>query len=177
MSNSENLKTVATVAGAAGLAGLGLAALKPKKIVGAEQPGTAGEEDYSDMNNKEILEKLLEINRSILSALQSRAGITSAVIPNCNNIRAIRVYTLVGTATRLPTLFVPDEMELKIKAGWANAGQIYIGESPQAALNVNQAEPLIRSEFTTYKVKNADALYIAGTVAGDFVTIVAEQRS
>jgi hypothetical protein len=176
MPTSDNIKKGVVLAGVAGLAGLGISNLKPKSA--SAQGFENIEEDYNNMDLKDILEKLLETERSMLSILQGKASANNPnIVPNANNIRAMRVPITVGIATQLPTLFVPDEMELKIKAGWANGGQIYIGESSQAALNQNQAEPLIRSEFTTYRIKNADALYITGTVAGDFVTIVAEQRS
>lgn len=95
--------------------------------------------------------------------------------PNAQAITSLRVAVAVN-GTQLPYIAIPSGMALVIKAWPLNAGWLQVGNSRSECTNVNQSFPLIPSEIVTYYVENADQVWIAGTVAGCFACLTAEQR-
>lgn len=101
--------------------------------------------------------------------------IIEAVVPSYRTVNNVRVdLPGPGGSVRFPPMVVPAGIQIKIKAGWNNAGIVYIANSGPAAQNPYAAETLVRNEFTTYYVKNAEDLYGASTNAGDYVILTVE---
>lgn len=101
-----------------------------------------------------------------------------AVVPNADTIRSTRLQiAALNTPYQLPDVPVPDTMELLIKGWPGNFGIIYIAENQPSATNINQVWPIIANELVAYKVKNANCIWVSGTVVGDFVGFTVEQRS
>jgi len=97
--------------------------------------------------------------------------------PNTETITATRVLiAAVNTAYQLPDIVVPDDMNLQLKGWPTNAGIIYVGYSRATCININQVWPLLANEAIGYRVKNANAIFISGTVPGDWLAITVEQR-
>lgn len=97
--------------------------------------------------------------------------------PNTETLIATRVLiAAVNTPYQLPDIAVPDDMSLQIKGWPTNAGIIRVGNSRATCINPNQSWPLLANEAIGYRVKNASAIYVSGTVAGDFAALTVEQR-
>lgn len=94
---------------------------------------------------------------------------------NAQYITSLRVGIMVN-GTQLPYMGIPSGMALVIKAWPLNAGWLQVGRTQAECVNINQSFPLIPSEIVTYQVINADRIWIAGTVAGCFACLTAEQR-
>lgn len=96
---------------------------------------------------------------------------------NTESISATRLLiAALNTAYQLPWIVVPDDMELQLKGWPTNAGIIYVGNSRATCININQVWPLLANEAIGYRVKNADVIFVSGTVAGDWLAITAEKR-
>jgi hypothetical protein len=123
------------------------------------------------------LDKEQQTLQAILDALQMGGSTGNAVaVPNRDTASSVRiVVSAANLPIRLPHFFIPDTFELKIKAGFANAGQVYVAETAANSVNINQSEELVRGEFTLQKIKDAYALWISGTNAGDYIVLTAEQ--
>lgn len=115
---------------------------------------------------------------AILAALGVDPDIPApGVVPNANGITATRVLIAApGIAYRFPSIMVPDDMHLVIKAWPTNAGIIYVGGAAHEAINVNQSYPLLPNDLVSYRVDNAERIWVSGDTAGDFVVCTAEQR-
>lgn len=104
------------------------------------------------------------------------------VVPNADSTvsgrKMIQSSVLVtpAWADRFDNIDIPDEMSLVIKAAWTNSGLIYVARSRAEALSIETSYYLLPNEPVSYTVKNASAIWFAGTVAGDFVHFTIEQN-
>jgi len=140
------------------------------------KPVQAGEVDLTTVVS--ILNSIYDEIQKLIPLIPGGGGtVGGAGYPaNVIKVRSVRVVIAVaGVAQRCPTVFVPEGMELKIKAGFSNLGVVYVAESQQSAQNINSSEPLVRNEFTLYQIKDAYECWVTSTRAGDFVTLTAEQ--
>lgn len=119
----------------------------------------------------------------VISAIEGIPGVSISDIkvqgypPNADGIISGRIpMTIVNTPYRMPDVRIPDDFEVQIKGWPTNAGIIYVGGSEPAAVNINQAWPLLANEAIGYRVKNLNQVYVSGTVAGDFAAYTVEQR-
>lgn len=124
-----------------------------------------------------ILEKLDEI----VVALQSIAPGGGGYPENADGITA----TFVGCpfpqpqSFQLPSIVVPKGMELELLArnpAGVNVGIIWVSGTSVGAGGAVQARPLIPGATVSYKVKNANSLYIGATIANEGVYISVEQN-
>jgi hypothetical protein len=83
---------------------------------------------------------------------------------------------MVGQAERLPDFIIPADKELVIKAQLTNFGVIYVGRTKTEAENPNVGYPLIFNESISYKIRNAQEIWVANTVAGEGVNLTVEQE-
>ena len=98
-------------------------------------------------------------------------------VPNTDDIIAVRVQCPVANrAVQLPDFEIPDDMSLVIKAWYLNAGIIQVGRSSSQAQGVETSWPLVANEPVAYRVGNANHIWIAATVAGEWAVVTAEQR-
>lgn len=110
---------------------------------------------------------------SVLSQLLGGGG----EMINPNAIVSFRVDCPAAfTAYQLPSKIIPYGKEFAIKALPTNAGIIYVGNSPAAAVNPNDGYPLIANEAIMYKIHDTKVIWISATTAGDSVTCTAEQE-
>ena len=86
------------------------------------------------------------------------------------------LVTTAGTAVQLPSVIIPYDKEVSIKAPSTNTGTIYIGNSKLEAEDHTMGYPLTASEAIEYKIKNLNQLWIDATVAGEGVVWTVEQN-
>ena len=165
---------------AAGGVGFGLGALllalTKAKPASAADGGSGDDSAYYAL--VEALNQEQQTLKAILDATQLSRSSTGnqMAVPNRKSVRSVRVViSAANTPIRLPHFNVPDTFELKIKAGFGNGGQVYVGPSSADSVNVNSSEELVRGEFTIYKIQDAYELWISGNSANDYVTLTAEQ--
>ena len=100
-----------------------------------------------------------------------------AAVPNADGIISGRVgIVAINTPYALPDIVIPDDMFIQIKGWPTNAGIIFVAGLRTSATNVNQVWPLLANEAIGYRVKNAKAIRVSGTVAGDWAVYTVEQR-
>lgn len=175
----NNKASVAGIAvGAAALIASAVALMKTQQVK------ASGIIDYTVALDEASQQLLLAIAQSMESEqgysqqlVDIISNMSLATVPNTDSIIATRVQVpAVGRTQQLPDIKVPDDMILQIKSWPTNGGMVYVGNSPTTAANINQIWPLLPSEAIGYRVQNASAIYISGTVPGDFVAITVEQR-
>lgn len=83
--------------------------------------------------------------------------------------------TIPGTPLQLPGLVVPDGYALVIEAKSGNAGNIYLGNSKDAAKNTTKRKTLEAKDSTTLEVKKASAVWIDADNAGEGVELWCER--
>ena len=180
----DSAKTAAVMSSAAAIAAA-LALLKKDPVYAAEQGWPP-----------EILELLIAIASDIDSSLSKQDELIRLLgvrpsgsvstgqgwPPNTEEIEASRAQiAALDTFYRLPDRPIPDGMSLLVKGAPTNAGIVYVARSASAAVNINQAWPLLPNENVRYFVKNVQAIYISGitaggSVVGDFVCFTVEQK-
>ncbi len=169
-------------AGKAGLAvGVSVAAaiaagvaLLQSRDVKAAPPNGDGYTVALDNVSLELLIAIAQATESTREIFETR-GV--AVAPNTEGIIAGRVLIVAAnTPYQLPDIVIPDDMHLQIKGWPTNAGIIYVAGLRTSATNINQVWPLLANEAVGYRVKNADLIYVSGTVAGDLAVYTVEQR-
>jgi len=122
----------------------------------------------------------LESVNAILEQL-SAGGEIKGYAPNSYNIRVARLFiNNLTLAIHLPSINIPDDTHLLIKAWPANVGLIYVGNSatsviPTAGGIITDAWPLLPNEIVGYKLKNSNTVYIGGNTIGDSFVISVEQ--
>lgn len=85
--------------------------------------------------------------------------------------------TAAGTPVNLSALAIPDGSELVVKSMHTNGGAIYLGKSETAVKNVNKRVTLSRkNESTTFKVTNANSIWIDAGVNGEGVEYWSEEK-
>lgn len=75
--------------------------------------------------------------------------------------------------TILPNITIPDGFSVTIIANINNVGQIYLSRTD--ATNANVRTTLAAGDVRTLFVTNTNLFFVAGSIAGQFVDIVAEQ--
>ena len=143
--------------------------------------------------SKEVMDLLTAIAQGIGSTLEKLEDILGAIEsipggiggqgypPNTNNMEALFVGCpwAQPKSYRLPSLAVPDGMQLQIKGAPTNWGVVYVARSEVKAGQPTLAWPLLPNEAIGYAVKNADALWIGAVLAppiiaaqdGVFITV------
>lgn len=100
-----------------------------------------------------------------------------AVSPNADTIQNASVpLQIAGVAYQLPDMPIPDGMSVLIKSWPKNGGYVYVGATKPDATDPSKCWPLQPGEFVGYRIKNANALWVSGTVAKDLVIISAEKN-
>ena len=97
--------------------------------------------------------------------------------PNAESIQNASIpITITGKAYQLPDMVIPDGMAVLIKSQPTNGGFIFVAPSAPEAIDRTRSYPLQPGEFIEYKVKNAKAIWVSGTVVNDLVLITAERN-
>ncbi len=95
--------------------------------------------------------------------------------PNAESVQSASIIIrAVNTPYQLPSMPIPDGMAVIIKSWPSNGGFIYVAASRPEVLDINRVYPLQPGEFIGYKVRNANSLWISGTLVNDLVIITAE---
>lgn len=151
-------------------------ALLKSREAKAAPPNGQGPIDYTVALDNASLELLIAIAQSSEDIREVVArGV--AVAPNTEGLISGRVaIAAVNAPYALPDIVVPDDMFIQIKGWPTNAGIIYVAGMRSSATNINQVWPLLANEAIGYRVKNAKAIHISGTVAGDWAVYTVEQR-
>lgn len=169
MSNDAS-KTALVVSAAAAIAAAG--ALIATRPASAKTAGVVTLDEVSINLLIAIAQGIENLNSQIV-----QGGLVQGWPPNTENIEIARIdIGAVNTAYRLPDIDVPDGFTLIIKAWPTNGGIVYVAKSDPDARNINQVFPLLPNDVVGVNIKNAKSLYISGTNAGDFATILVEQR-
>ena len=89
-----------------------------------------------------------------------------------------RDFVAVNTAFQLDDLTIPDDFELLIKSWPTNpAGSLlYIGTTKANAENPLASYPLIPNEFRSFKIQNAQKLWVSTSALPAAVSISVEKR-
>lgn len=98
--------------------------------------------------------------------------------PNTDSFQVIRLpIALATTAYQGPDMAIPNGFVLVVKSAPTNAPAGYVRVAPTGpdSININSSWPLVPNEFVYYGIKNANALWFSGTVAGDFVFFTVER--
>lgn len=78
-------------------------------------------------------------------------------------------------AERLPDIVIPPDMAIVIKAFVGNFGLVYVGKTKTEAENPGVAYAMIFNEAISYKVANANQIWVAAALLGEGVHITVEQ--
>lgn len=101
-------------------------------------------------------------------------------VPNATTMKSIRVVlNTANIAQRLPSLPVPDDMQIVVKADPGNAvfpGIVRVADSAPNATDPNNSYPLIANEFRAVRINDASNLWVSCTVLPAAVIVSAEQR-
>ncbi len=115
--------------------------------------------------------------QEVVTALADLSIDVQGYVPNVTGIIATRVLIVAANQQySLPDIEVPDDMFLQIKGWPTNLGIIYVSGTRTGATNENQVWPLLANEAIGYRIRNADEIYVSGTIAGDFAVVTAEQK-
>ncbi|MDD4985410.1 MAG: hypothetical protein PHQ43_06425 [Dehalococcoidales bacterium] len=179
MAEKDNAGKVGVAVGTTALIASAIALMQKSKVSAA--PADAQYVVALDEATQNLLlaiaqagQKEEEYSQQLVSVVQN---LSLAVVPNTETILATRVQVpAVGRTQQLPDIPVPDDMILQLKGWPTNGGLVYVGNSATTAANINQSWPLLANEAIGYRVKNANAIYISGTAAGDWLAITVEQR-
>jgi len=175
MSEQRDAKVAAGMSTAAAIAAA-LAWLNSKKVGAAPGDFVLPEEFVQLIAAIAASSDTIDANvQRIIHELSTLAIAVQGWPANTDSLTALRVAVVV-TGTQLPSITIPSGMSIVLKAWPLNPGWLQVGASIAECSNVNQSFPLLPSEIVTYQVQNADEVYVAGTVAGCFVTITVEQR-
>lgn len=141
--------------------------------------GLAQKKEAAGGDDTALLDLLAQIRDAILAEQNEPPSgdiiTVNALTPQYRTVKPIRVVIAVANIPQqLPSYTVPPGTKLKVKAGFSNLGVIYVGGSMAEAGSINQSEPLTANEFTLYQIADAENIYISGTQANDFVTLIAE---
>lgn len=126
------------------------------------------------------LEKLDDIIDAIHNIVSGAPG-TGGYPDNADGITATFVACPFPQpqSFRLPSIVIPKGMQLDILARnplGVNAGIIWVSGTEVGAHGQQQARPLIAGATVSYRVKNADSIWIGATIAGEGVYISVEQN-
>lgn len=75
---------------------------------------------------------------------------------------------------QLPSIPVPEGMQLVLRGWYTNGGVILVTGDSVTQNQINNSYPLLPNEVVGYRVTNADNIYVAATVAGEFVGVTVE---
>lgn len=88
-----------------------------------------------------------------------------------------KTVTAAGTPVNLSALAIPDGCKVVVKSMHTNTGAIYLGKSEAAVKNVNKRTTLSRkNESTTFKVTNANSIWVDAGVNGEGVEYWSEEK-
>ena len=123
-----------------------------------------------------ILIELTNTNRLILAALTET---TIPGGPSLNNpieiASGVVLCTVVNTAYNLPSIPVPYDKEVAVKALSTNDGTIYVGNSAGDSTSTTSGFPLTKGEGVSYKIRNSNQLWISATVVSDGIAWTVER--
>ena len=176
----KNAGKAGVVLGGAALVTAAIALLKERPAYAAEGTVTLDEATMSLLiamaQTGADLEQLVQ---QIIGSLEG-GEVTLTVQGYPTNTESIATTRLLiaalNTPYQLPDIVVPDDMELQLKGWPTNAGLIYVGNSRATCTNINSVWPLLANEAIGYRVKNANRIFVSGTVAGDWLAITVEKR-
>ena len=100
-------------------------------------------------------------------------------IPNALTVRSITLtFNLINFAIPLPSLTVPDDMQIVVKAGPGNpiGSFVRVADSQQNATDPVHSYPLVPNEFRALRIKNATNIWVSVTALPATVIVSAEQR-
>jgi len=114
-----------------------------------------------------ILEKLEDIIDAIQGIPGGGGGGAAVHPPNATTIDAQLVSCAFAQPKtfRLPSIDIPDGMELQIKGAPNNRGIVYVARSETKAASIFTSWPLLPNEAIGYKVKNAQEIWIGAQLA------------
>ena len=121
-------------------------------------------------------ELLLEVLSSLVRLeSQFQSTIVSSAPPNPTGFMAQRkIVSSAGTAVRLPSVEIPPDFAVVIKALNTNQGIIYIGNSKAAAENTFTSFPLMAGQGISYKVDNVNRIWVSSDISDDGVAWTVE---
>lgn len=125
-----------------------------------------------------ILERLDEIIEGIRAI--PGGGVSGGYPDNSNAITATFVSCPQAqlVAYQLPSIVIPKGRSLDILArnpGGANTGLIWVSGTQTGAQGTQQSRPLLPGATISYRVKNANCIWISAAVAGEGVYLTVEQ--
>lgn len=125
-------------------------------------------------------EATIEQLNDILTAIANipGGGSSQGWPPNADYVTTVLIQcAVINTAYQVPSMIVPDNFEVLIKAYPANnpASLIFVVTNP--APNINNAHPLVPNEPVSYKIKDTGKIYLFTNIAGSQATVSVEQRS
>jgi len=180
MANERDAGKAALVVGSAAAIASAIALLRERRAKAAPGEGELALDDAT----MDLLIALAESSAAlettasdVLAAIKDMSLQVQGYPPNADGIISGRVLIgAVGRPYGLPDVVVPDDMFIQVKGWPTNAGIIYVAGQRTSATNINQVWPLLANEAVGYRVKNANLLFVSGTVAGDWAVFTVEQR-
>jgi hypothetical protein len=106
------------------------------------------------------------------------AGATGNFGVNQVYFKALRFVCPVADRNyALPSIPVPEGMELLLRGWPTNGGIIYVTGDSATLNQVNNSYPLLANETLSLRIQDACKLHVAATVAGEFVVLAVEYAS
>jgi hypothetical protein len=141
-----------------------------------------------DEATRQLLIAIAEANAALVTGVeailakmqQTGGGLSGYPVDNAVTLRSITlVLNAVNVAVHLPSLTVPNDMLIVIKADPGNAafpGVVRIADSQANATDPVHSYPLVTNEFRAVRIKDASNLWVSATVLPASVIVSAEQR-
>jgi hypothetical protein len=160
--------------GMAALGGAGAGALAAALMRGK------GSTPVSDLDLIAAVQANTEAINQLITALNNLnlgGGIAQFWPTNGIGVISGRVTCIAaGTAYQMPDIEIPDDFALVVKAGNLNAGLILIASNPGSATNLGTSYSLILNESVSYRVTNANKLWVSATAANDVAIFTVERK-
>ena len=115
-----------------------------------------------------------------LNAVIAQLATALGVKPTLKNPEFIKaqqkVVPVAGTAVQMPSVLVPYDKEVVIKALRTNIGIIYVAPSKSDAEGHTSSYSLAPGEAVGYKIRNLNQVWVDASVSGEGVVWTVEQE-
>lgn len=175
-------------AGKAGLIVGGLAGVLAIIAMAKKASAAPGSTFSLDEATRQLLIAIAEANVQLVADVEailqkmttsSGGGLSGYPVANAISMRSITLtFNVANKAVILPSIKVPDDMDIVVKADPGNAvGSIVrVAENEANAIDPVNSYPLIPNEFRAVRIQDASKLWVSATVLPAAVIVSAEQR-
>ena len=124
----------------------------------------------------DLVNVISSLNTAI-AQLAAVLGVTPVTLKNPEFIKAQQKLVLTaGTAVQMPSVLVPYDKEVVIRALRTNTGIIYVAPSKSDAEGHTSSYSLAPGEVVGYKIQNLNQIWVDASVSGEGVVWTVEQE-